>query len=424
MAKDDLNKQNTYEAPGLFTRIYQLLMRFPILQNIRILFYFIDSVLLLFAGRPRKKSSEGAKNTLHRKKLLIVVSFALGDCVLFMEAMKGFRKLYPSDEWEITVTCQKACTSMFKSLADNVIGLEYTKASVDIGVRFKNYCEIRKERYDLIIDPISSSDCSPNVFMTRAACVNRDGKKIGVLEKEPRPYQCPGWMRKKIYDEIIHIDEMDLHRIRLYEKVLRKLGLSDYNGHPAELESVGLPEETKKLLDSCENGYFIVFPSASLQVKKWPIDRCSEIVDRIYRATGYQLVLIGTEHDRPDAKLMIDALKEKVEIIDCIGKTNVAQLPELIGGARLVVTNDTSVYHISVAKQVKTFLLCGGYVFKRFAAYNYEGYNNPVLVYKWRECYDCNNNCKYQVDDTYPCVKDVTVDMVWSEISSYLDNNN
>lgn len=396
-------KDNAYEAPSLFTKIYQLLMKFPLLQNIRGLFYFIDGVFLLFIKKPKKQAGE-------KKKLLIIVSFALGDCIMFIKAMEGLRELYSSDQWEITVTCQRACSVLFKDLADHVIGLEYTKASVDLKTRFDNYKEIRKVNYDLIIDPISSSDCSPNVFMSRAAIGD---KKIGVLEWEPRKYQCPKWMRKKIYDEVINISKKDLHRIKLYEEVVRALGYKDFVGEVAKINS----EECKEL--DLPEKFFVLFPSASLKVKKWPLDRCAEIADRIYRTTGYPLVLCGTEHDRADAEKMLSFSKENIEVIDCIGKTNVLQLAGVIGKAAFVVTNDTSVYHIAVSMNRKTFLLCGGYVYKRFANYDYDSINNPVLIYKWRKCFDCNNNCNQSFDETYPCVFDITVDAVWEELSKY-----
>lgn len=399
---DNKSNKNTYEAPSLFTKIYQLLMKFPLLQNIRAAFYFVDFFLLLGIKKPSKSKGE-------RKKLLLVVSFALGDCILFMKAFEGYRQLYNKDEWEITVTCQKACSILFEGIADKVIGLEYTKASVNMKARRNNYQIIRRDYYDLIIDPISASDCSPNVFMTRAACGD---KKIGFLEWEPRNYQCPNWMRKKIYDEIIDIKGKDLHRIALYEEELKTLGLSDYKGGPATLREVPLNEELPK-------EFFIVFPSASLKVKKWPVERCSEIADRVYKKTNLPIVLIGTEHDRADAEMMVRGFKEKIPVIDKIGKTNVLELAMLIGKASFVITNDTSVYHIAVAKSVDTFLLCGGYVYKRFALYDYEGYKNPVLINSYRPCYDCNNNCNQNFDEVYPCVDDVSVDMVWDAFCKY-----
>ena len=391
-----INTKSAYEAPALFTRIYQLLMKFPLLQNIRAVFFFVDFFLLLAIKKP-KKSTSG------RKKLLVIVSFALGDCIMFMKAYEGIRRLYPTDEWEITVTCQKACGQLFNGIADNVIGLEYTKASVNMATRFENYKKLRERYYDLVIDPISSSECSPNVFATRAVCAD---SKIGFLEWESKGYQCPGWMRNSIYKKVYKIEGKDLHRIALYGEELKLLGLKDYIAGPAKLVDVAIDLELPEK-------FFILFPSASLKVKKWPIDRCAEIVDRIYEKTKLPIVLCGTEHDRIDAKEMVGLIKSDVPIVDMIGKTNVMQLATLIGKARFVITNDTSVYHISVAKGVDTFLLCGGYVYKRFAAYNYPGYKTPVLINSYMSCYDCNNNCTRHFDQTYPCVEAVSVDMVW-----------
>lgn len=393
-----MNKK--YEAPSLFIQIYQLLMKFPILQNIRLIFYIIDMILLLFDRKPKLDSTG-------KKRVLVVFPFALGDCVLFCGTAEYYRILYPISEYELSIVCQKANAELVEPYFDKVLSFQFTKASVDIGCRNAIYREIRKYYYDIVIDPFSCSDCTPNIFTVNATCGTQ---KIGFIESETKRYQCPEWIRNKIYSRVIPIDEANLHRLTYYYTVLQKLGLEGGEAHPMVFERIplqfDLPDE-----------YFIIFPTASLSVKKWPIERYAELAKRIYHKCNIPLVICGTEHDREDSGKLLAMISE-VNCINIIGKTNVMQFAEVIGRAAFIVTNDTSAYHIAVAQMKKVFILAGGYVFDMFANYVYgkQGFIRPILIYKKRECFNCNNYCKYQITDVYPCLMDITIEDAWNII--------
>lgn len=56
--------------------------------------------------------------------------------------------------------------------------------------------------------------------------------------------------------------------------------------------------------------YFIVFPSASLPVKQWPIERFAEITRRIYKKTGWTLVVCGTKRDAGTIDTFLNEIPE------------------------------------------------------------------------------------------------------------------
>lgn len=61
----------------------------------------------------------------------MVFPFALGDCILFLGAIENMQKIYPADEYIRTIACQKGYEDLFKQYFDQVIPVEYTKASVN-----------------------------------------------------------------------------------------------------------------------------------------------------------------------------------------------------------------------------------------------------------------------------------------------------
>lgn len=400
---DNMKKEKIHKS--MFYRILQLLMKIPILQNVRILFYFYDKLILLFIKKPPHKK-------MNKKQVLIVFPFALGDCVMFLGPLAYLKTVYPAKEYGLQIVCQKGYEELFAGYFDNVLSFEYTRASVDLIYRFKMYRKLRNQYYDIVVDPIGCEECSPNVFSVNALCAT---EKIGVLTLSDKKAQCPVWMRNKIYDRIITIEGKNLHKIKYYAKVWEKLGDVDCIAHPAEFKpmtlQLNLPDK-----------FFVVFPSASLSVKQWPVERFAEIAERVYHKTGYPLVVCGTRHDAVVMNEFIEKL-HNIPIYNFVGQTSVTEFIELIGRTSLLITNDTSTYHIGVAKKRKVCIVTGGYVYETFINYQYEeqGYRNPVIVCKKKVCYNCNNMCIYKVKETYPCVEEVTIDDVWYAVESLLD---
>lgn len=398
--------KNKQTSCGLFNKIFQILLKIPFLQNIRSIFYFIDILLLVGLPKPQMCHIQNKKN------VLIVFPFALGDCILFGASAQYYRQLYTLEEFDLTFLLPSGCEQLFGGYADHLVTFDFTKASVNLGYRRKIFKKLREQYYDIVIDPYPCIDCTPNIYMTRAVCA---GQKIGFTEVKHKKTQCPIWMRQRIYHLIYSISEENLHRIVYYRKVLEILG--------AELETMrcmNIP--SVKLECKLPQNYFVVFPSASVDAKKWEFEKYLELIRRIVDQYDIPLVLVGTAKDKQDTDRIIKHFKD-VEITDLVGKTNVLEYCEVIGKSQFIVTNDTSAYHIAVAKDVKTFLISGGYVFDMFANYPRleMNKNQPSVIYKGRACFNCDNYCKYKFKDRYPCVAEIEVEDVWNCIRHDLE---
>lgn len=403
-------KENSYNISGIFLKLNQLLWKKSFLQNIRVLFYFIDAVLLLFCPGKKKKSRQEDK----RKKVLIVYNMALGDGIMFYGVSQYVREIWPKEQYEISIACQSAFCSLYEStgIYDKVLPFDFSGAVVNLKKRKELFQKLRALEYDLVVDPVGCEDCTTNIFVTRAA---RGKKKIGVVDISLKTLQTPRWLRKKIYDELVEINKKNIHLIQYYGAFFKKLGAEGCIAKPAELPKTELSFETPER-------FFIVFPVASMAVKKWPLERYAYITEKIYEKTKMPLVVCGTEHDRKTIE-EFTALLSGVEVIDYIGKTNIMQFTELIGRASLVVSNDTSAYHIAVARQVPVAMICGGYTYHRYAKYDYEkeGCKNPVLVCRKMECYDCNNHCSQNGFELFPCIEHIGQEEAWKQVEALME---
>lgn len=401
-------KNNTYRLSGVFLKLNQLLWKKSFLQKFRSLFYYLDGLVLIGTGK-RKKQTEG------RKKVLVVYNMALGDGVMYMGVAKHLRDIYPQEKYELVIACQGAFKELYSSsgIFDRVLPFDFSGSVVNLKKRRALYKEIRKETYDTVFDPVGCENCTTNIFVTRAVFGR---EKIGVLD-ETLPSQCSERMRKRIYTKILRTKEPGLHLIRFYAKCLNLLGAKDCVAHPAELTHVPVPVELPEK-------FFIVFPTASMGVKRWPAERFAKVAERIYKKTGLPLLVCGTKHDEPVVNEFLSHITD-VPVTNIIGTTGIMEFIEVIGRASLIVTNDTSAYHIGVAKQVDTIMVCGGYTYDRYAHYQYadKGYKDPVLVCQEMACFNCDNHCIYNNRDMFPCVGNIDVEQVWTEVEKVIERN-
>ena len=139
----------------------------------------------------------------------------------------------------------------------------------------------------------------------------------------------------------------------------------------------------------------------------------------VYENVAFPLKLKKVDKKTIDELL---ALIPEIQYIDVIGKTNIMQFIEVISRASLVVTNDTSAYHIAVATQRPTVMICGGYTYTRYAHYNYatSGYKDPVLANYKMDCYNCNNRCKHYGFNVFPCIEQITKEETWKKVKDLI----
>lgn len=390
----------------MFHKMLQLMMKIPLLQNIRLLFYFFDSFILLFIKKPGKQSD--------KKKVLVVFTHALGDSVMFYGSIPYIFEIYPRDEYEVTVSCHTEYMELFRTEFDHVLPIDYRRASISPWYRIQFLRKMREKYYDIAIDPIGSEECSPNVYAMYAVCAQ---KKIGVLTAQDKKYQCPQWLREKIYTEIIYKPMKNIHKVRHYAEVWSEIAGNSFEPRVARLpvlNTMTLPEN-----------YFVVYPSASIPVKRWPVEKYAWIAKKIYEKTGWTVVCCGREADREITDKFISFIRNEIPYENKIGKTTVLQLIEMIGKAQMVLTNDTSIYHIAVATGRKVCVVSGGYAYDTFLNYLNNGYGSKVeekirIAAGRCDYINCYNDCKYKVGAVYPCVERMTEQEVWTAVEQLI----
>ncbi|MBE6161610.1 MAG: glycosyltransferase family 9 protein [Firmicutes bacterium] len=388
-----------------FSGVFQKNM---LLRNIKGIMYFVDGLMSLFIKKAKYKKD-------NKKKVLIVYNIALGDGVIFRCTALHLRELYPKDKYELTLICQKGLNKIYENdnVFDDIITIDYNKSVVNLKERFKNFKVLRNKYYDIVIDPVGISEWTTNIFYTRMAL----GKeKIGLMDTNLEIH-CSKRKINKIYTKIVELKEKNLSLIEYYAKFFSKLenkkidvGLEKLNIVPNKLD---LPKK-----------YYIIFPAASMKLKRWNIDKYVELSKKIYQKTKMKMVLLGTNSD----KETMDIFKQKLDVpyIDLFNKTSLNDYFDVIANASLVVTNDTSAYHIAVVSEAPVALISGVYTYHRYMLYNFKRMNEfrkPLLIADKRKCMDCYNRCPYLKKDNenWPCLESITVDYAWKEIEKLIN---
>lgn len=95
--------------------------------------------------------------------------------------------------------------------------------------------------------------------------------------------------------------------------------------------------------------YVCIHPGASEKARRWPPKRFAAVADRL-ADQGLQVVITGTSKEASITKAVTTAMEQRA--INLTGKTSLGTAAVLLENARMLVSNDTGLSHLSAA--VKT----------------------------------------------------------------------
>lgn len=103
--------------------------------------------------------------------------------------------------------------------------------------------------------------------------------------------------------------------------------------------------------------YAVLVPGSAHQSKCWPAERFSRLADKITKELNFTVFAVGSASER---LLTEDVVRgASVSVLNLAGQTTIPQLVSLLGGAKLVVSNDTGPGHIAEAMHIPTVLIFG-----------------------------------------------------------------
>lgn len=160
--------------------------------------------------------------------------------------------------------------------------------------------------------------------------------------------------------------------------------------------------------------YLVVSPDASDTRRSWPMEKFLNAARQV--ATRHQLavVLVG-DKKHPVSVRWSDGAAPVPELVDLRGQTLVEDLPVIIAGAELVVSNDSGVYHLAVSLDRPAVAVGGSGLPARYFPYPREADLATRVLYQPVPCAGCNWRCIYTASraETAWCLQQIS----WEQLA-------
>lgn len=396
---------------GLLRRLVKKTLRSPVWfgRNCEVLYrHAVHKLVWLLTERFWLIDHLPKKPTPSRSVLLVRLDL-IGDFIIWLDAAKALRDLYPNDR---IVLCGNI---LWETLAyklpywDELISVDVARLRTDDLYRLKLLLRLQQHNFVTAINATYSREYVADMLVrsTNASVrIGHEGNADNVrIELKVRA--------DKWYTKLVQRESRDEIELTINAELVRALGAVDFKSS-APL----LPKMEVNLTNHLDIAvpYCVLAPGASWLPKAWPTYKYAVVAQKIFDQYGFTIILCGSLTERKLCSDIVDQVSAPV--VNLCGKTTLLQLVELIRNAEFVLTNDSAPVHIAVATNTKAVCLVGGGHFGRFLPYSVE-YNRknqvlPIIVKQELTCYFCNWRCPYinSLDTVVPCIDQIPIDRV------------
>jgi len=143
------------------------------------------------------------------------------------------------------------------------------------------------------------------------------------------------------------------------EAILKQINIPiDYNLKVFPQNTLIAKKITEKLDEAnILSGFAILHPGSALPCQRWPASRYAEIGRYLKAKYGLTTIITGVENERELVDEVVNVFKGSS--INFAGKTSLAETIELIKNAKIVISNDTGLLHLSSIQNVPTLGIFG-----------------------------------------------------------------
>ena len=350
-----------------------------------------------------------------KKRVLVVRLDALGDFLLWMDAARALRTVFPPAEYELTLLAPPPWSDFAREQidADHIWTLNVRRFVWGLPYRAQMLLLLRRAGFDTLVQARPARELFVEDALTRASGAVR---RIGFARNRGRETRWQKPISDRWYTETVDAPGTEPELTRS-AALVRALGLTEFRA------GVPLLRGQEPLRDGTP--YYVLVPGAGWSGRRWPPERFAEIAARLHWQTGWQGVVCGSAGDGQLAQAIIAHADAPLE--DRTGRTTLPQLASLIGGARLVVSTETGGLHMAAVAGVPSVCILGGGHFGRFVPYPPEtaraGRPLPLPVFVSMPCFGCSWQCIYPVTAgrPVPCIENITTDAVWQGVQTAME---
>lgn len=349
--------------------------------------------------------------------ILLVKLDAIGDFILWLDAARELRRLYPADRYCLVLAGNEAWTELAEKISvfDEVIGINRTRFRFSVRYRIDIWRILRSRRWDMAIHPTYSRDFLYGDAIIR---MSRARERVGSAGDLSNQASWQKHISDSWYTRLIPASGQPLMELQRNAEFMRGLGQAEFQAGLPELDSHGAAPEGFTARD-----YFVLVPGASSPIKQWPVAQFAQAAQLIQARWGWGAVVCGSPAETLLGAHLADRITGTVE--DWTGRTSLTELVGIIRGAKLVIGNDSSAIHIAAAVGTPVVCIAGGWHWGRFIPYDIGRPVSrplPKVVAHRMDCYWCNWRCSFVTEDDMPapCVSRIEVDEVMAAVTALL----
>lgn len=365
----------------------------------------------------RERQSSGAETPEEGAvdRILLLRLDAIGDFVVWLDAAQGLREHYADSE--ITLVGNALWTELAERLPcfDRVVSVDPDRFRHQLGYRRSILNQLTQTRYRHALHVVhrrsgrfADADAIMRVISSRRKIVSCGDPTTGWRER---------WSRQW-YTDVLPVSEDDME-LRRNAEFVQHLGHQGFQSGLPTLSRSNLPP-----VDGLPDTYFVLFPGAGSDHRRWPTNRFAEIADRITLQTGWQGLVCGGPGEEHLGSRICEAADAPLQ--NMIGQTTIPELASVIADASLLLGNETSAVHLASAVGTRSVCILGGGHYGRFLPYDVEHVPPdrpmPKPVIHEMPCFRCDWNCCFDVpdEDPKPCVDWISIDAVWGCVQDVL----
>jgi lipopolysaccharide heptosyltransferase I len=276
------------------------------------------------------------------QRILIVRPSALGDVCRTVPVLASLRRACPEaaidwvvqDTFRPVIAAHPALTEAIAFPRSRFA--RWWRSPAAMGEMLRWFRELRRRRYDLVVDCQGLGRSGLITFLTGARC--RIGHR-GAPELAWLGYNLPS------------SSPPGMHTVDRMLSLLREAEIEpvyDMRLYVAEDDRRWWANQRVEH-DLDDARYAVLAPTARWASKRWPIERWRRLRGPLLDRGMKRLVVIGAPDERPQVQgLLEDPEHSGSSVIDLVGRATIGQMMAIIAQAALVIANDSAPLHVAV----------------------------------------------------------------------------